>query len=207
MSFGSVLLFIFVLQVITGIFLTMYYVPSADHAHASVSYIQKAVPGGALLRGLHHYGSSAMVILTVAHLAQTFFYGAYKNKRELLWVAGVVMMLIVFRLFVHRILVAVGSSGLFRDEGRDIDCGRDSRRRFSAAADSAWRHRPDDDHPVALFHDARLSLAARFWLLWLDCISICFAAPIRRVPIIAAMIIGGNASTRSRFSKIRLAFS
>lgn len=94
--FGSVLLFLFVLQVITGIFLTMYYVPSADHAHASVSYIQKAVPGGALLRGLHHYGSSAMVILTVAHLAQTFFYGAYKGKRELLWIAGVVMMLIVF---------------------------------------------------------------------------------------------------------------
>jgi len=94
--FGSVLLFLFAIQVVTGIFLTFYYVPSADHAHASVSYIQKAVPGGWLLRGLHHYAATAMVILAVAHLAQTFLFGAYKKKRELLWMAGVAMLLIVF---------------------------------------------------------------------------------------------------------------
>src|SRR6185295_557039 len=57
--FGSILLFLFVLQVLTGIFLTLYYVPSADHAHTSVAFIQKAVPGGAVLRGIHHYGASA----------------------------------------------------------------------------------------------------------------------------------------------------
>ncbi len=93
--FGSVLLFLFVIQVVTGIFLTMYYVPSADHAHASVSYIQKAVPGGWLIRGLHHYAATAMVIVAVVHLAQTFLFGAYKNKRELLWMAGVAMLLII----------------------------------------------------------------------------------------------------------------
>ena len=93
--FGSTLLFLFGLQVVTGIFLAMYYVPSADHAHASVAYIQKAVAGGALLRGLHYYGASAMIIIVVAHLAQTFLYGAYKGKRELLWVVGGVMLLIV----------------------------------------------------------------------------------------------------------------
>ena len=49
--FGSVLLFLFAIQVVTGIFLSLYYAPTADHAHASVSYIQKAVPGSALLRG------------------------------------------------------------------------------------------------------------------------------------------------------------
>lgn len=93
--FGSTLLFLFGLQAVTGIFLAMYYVPSADHAHASVAYIQKAVAGGALLRGLHYYGASAMIIIVVAHLAQTFLYGAYKGKRELLWVVGGVMLLIV----------------------------------------------------------------------------------------------------------------
>jgi len=93
--FGSVLLFLFGIQVATGIFLSMYYVPSADHAHVSVSYIQKAVPGGWLLRGLHHHGASVMVVLAVVHLAQAFLWGAYKNKRELLWGAGVVMLLIV----------------------------------------------------------------------------------------------------------------
>ena len=93
--FGSALLFLFAVQVVTGIVMTLYYVPTADHAHASVAYIQKVVPGGALLRGIHHYGSSAMVILAVVHLAQTFLYGAYKQKRELVWVVGVVMLLLV----------------------------------------------------------------------------------------------------------------
>jgi ubiquinol-cytochrome c reductase cytochrome b subunit len=93
--FGSVLLFLFGIQVVTGIFLSLYYAPTADHAHASVSYIQKAVTGGALLRGLHHYGATAMVIVAVTHLAQTFLFGAYKKKRELLWGAGVLMLLII----------------------------------------------------------------------------------------------------------------
>ena len=95
--FGSVLLFLFAIQVVTGIVLSLYYAPTADHAHVSVSYIQKAVTGGWLLRGLHHYGATAMVIVAVAHLAQTFLFGAYKKKRELLWGAGVLMLLIILR--------------------------------------------------------------------------------------------------------------
>ncbi|HKQ05600.1 MAG TPA: cytochrome b N-terminal domain-containing protein [Blastocatellia bacterium] len=93
--FGSTLVFLFVLQAITGVFLAMYYVPSADHAHASVAYIQKAVPGGALIRGLHYYGASVMIIVIVAHVAQTFLFGAYKGKRELVWVVGGVLLLLV----------------------------------------------------------------------------------------------------------------
>ena len=92
--FGSALLLLFVIQALTGIFLTMYYVPSADHAHVSVAYIQKAVPGGALIRGLHYYGASAMVILLIAHLTQTFVFGAYKQKRELLWIVGGILLLL-----------------------------------------------------------------------------------------------------------------
>ncbi len=92
--FGSGLAFLVALQAITGIALSVYYVPSSDHAHASVAFIQKAVPAGALLRGLHHYGASAMVVLIVVHLAQVFLFGAYKTKRELIWVTGVVMLLI-----------------------------------------------------------------------------------------------------------------
>ncbi|MCM3870292.1 MAG: cytochrome b N-terminal domain-containing protein [Pyrinomonadaceae bacterium] len=92
--FGSALLLLFVIQALTGIFLTMYYVPSADHAHVSVAYIQKAVPGGALIRGLHYYGASGMVLLLIAHLTQTFVFGAYKKKRELLWIVGGVLFLL-----------------------------------------------------------------------------------------------------------------
>jgi len=93
--FGSALVFLFVLQAATGIFLTMYYVPSADHAHASVAYIQKVVPMGSIIRGLHSYGASAMIIILIAHLTQTYLFGAYKQRRELLWIAGVMMMLVV----------------------------------------------------------------------------------------------------------------
>jgi len=93
--FGSALLLLLVVQALTGIFLTMYYVPSADHAHISVAYIQKAVPGGALLRGLHYYGSSAMIILLITHLTQTFLFGAYKQKRELVWILGSFLFLII----------------------------------------------------------------------------------------------------------------
>ena len=61
--FGSGLLFIFLSQVITGIFLALYYVPSADHAHTTVAYITKTVTAGSFLRSLHAYGASAMVVV------------------------------------------------------------------------------------------------------------------------------------------------
>jgi ubiquinol-cytochrome c reductase cytochrome b subunit len=93
--FGSGLAFLAALQALTGVALSVYYVPSSDHAHASVTFIQKAVPAGALLRGLHHYGSSAMIVLIVAHLTQVFLFGAYKAKRELVWMTGVVMLLVM----------------------------------------------------------------------------------------------------------------
>jgi ubiquinol-cytochrome c reductase cytochrome b subunit len=89
--FGSALLFIFISQVITGVFLALYYVPSADHAHATVSYITKQVASGSFLRSIHAYGSSAMVILLLLHVTQTFLYGSYKGRRELLWLAGCVL--------------------------------------------------------------------------------------------------------------------
>lgn len=86
--FGSGLLFIFLSQIITGVFLALYYVPSADHAHTTVAYITKAVTAGAFLRSLHAYGASAMVVVLFLHLSQTYIYGAYKGRREILWLSG-----------------------------------------------------------------------------------------------------------------------
>ncbi len=93
--FGSGLLFIFISQVITGVFLALYYVPSADHAHTTVAYITKAVTAGSFLRSLHGYGASAMVIVLLLHLSQTYIYGAYKGPREILWVSGCVLFALV----------------------------------------------------------------------------------------------------------------
>lgn len=89
--FGSGLLFLFLSQFITGVFLALYYVPSADHAHTTVAYLVKAVGSGSFLRSMHAYGSSAIVVVLILHVGQTFLYGAYKGRRELLWLAGCVL--------------------------------------------------------------------------------------------------------------------
>jgi ubiquinol-cytochrome c reductase cytochrome b subunit len=96
--FGSGLLFIFLSQIITGVFLALYYVPSADHAHTTVAYITKAVTAGSFLRSLHAYGASAMVIVLLLHLSQTYIYGAYKGRRELLWLSGCVLFGLVMAM-------------------------------------------------------------------------------------------------------------
>ena len=93
--FGSGLLFIFLLQVVTGISLALYYTPTVETAHTSLAYITKQVAGGAFLRSLHSYGSSAMIIVLALHFLQTFIYGSFKGRRELLWLSGAVLSLLV----------------------------------------------------------------------------------------------------------------
>jgi ubiquinol-cytochrome c reductase cytochrome b subunit len=93
--FGSGLLFIFVSQIVTGLCLALYYVPSPMSAHVSVAYIDKEVAAGSFLRSLHSYGSSAMVVVLALHFLQTFLYGSYKGKRELLWISGCILSLLV----------------------------------------------------------------------------------------------------------------
>lgn len=94
-TLGSATLFVAVLQIVTGILLTIYYVPTPDHAYDSVIYITTQLPAGWFIRGLHHWGASAMVVLTALHLLRTFFYGAYKYPREITWLSGVFLLLIV----------------------------------------------------------------------------------------------------------------
>ena len=86
--FGSGLLYLFLSQVITGVFLALYYVPSSDHAHITVSYISKVVSSGLFLRSIHAYGATAIIILLFLHISQTLLYGSYKGRRELLWLSG-----------------------------------------------------------------------------------------------------------------------
>src|SRR5258708_3272582 len=93
--FGSGLLFILILQVITGVALALYYTPTAETAHTSVAYITKQVAGGSFLRSLHSYGSSAMIIVLTLHFLQTFIYGSFKGRRELLWISGAFLSLLI----------------------------------------------------------------------------------------------------------------
>ena len=96
--FGSGLLLIFVSQVVTGVALALYYCPSPDHAHTSVAYMVKEVSSGSFLRGIHSYGASAMILILGFHVAQTFLFGSYKGRRELLWISGCVLAFLVFAM-------------------------------------------------------------------------------------------------------------
>ena len=94
-TLGSATLTVFMVQVATGIVLAMYYSPSPDHAYDSIRYLERAVISGATLRGIHHWGASAMVVLVLAHMIRVFSMGAYKYPREINWVLGVMLLFIV----------------------------------------------------------------------------------------------------------------
>ncbi len=94
-SLGSLAMFLLLLQAATGAFLALSYSPSPDHAHNAVKYITQEVPFGSFVRGLHHWGASAMVIIVFLHLLRVVYYGSYKAPRELTWVFGVFLLLIV----------------------------------------------------------------------------------------------------------------
>jgi quinol-cytochrome oxidoreductase complex cytochrome b subunit len=94
-TLGSATLFVAVNQIVTGILLTIYYVSTPDHAYDSVQYITTQVPAGWLIRGLHHWGASAMVILVILHMLRVIYYGSYKYPREITWFSGVILLLTV----------------------------------------------------------------------------------------------------------------
>jgi len=94
-TLGSATLFVAVMQGITGILLTIYYVPSPDQAFDSVLYITTQVPAGWLIRGIHHWGASLLVVLSVLHMVRVIIYGAYKYPREVTWFTGVGLLIVV----------------------------------------------------------------------------------------------------------------
>jgi len=92
---GSMAVFFFIIQVFTGGLLAFNYAPTPGEAYNSVKYIMTELTGGSLIRGLHHWGASMMLIIVVLHMLQVFLYGAYKKPREATWMVGVVLLLIV----------------------------------------------------------------------------------------------------------------
>jgi ubiquinol-cytochrome c reductase cytochrome b subunit len=93
-TFGSVCALLFLIQAVSGIILAFYYNPSPDHAHDSIGYIMSSVTSGRMLRGIHHWGASTMVIMVFGHLLSNFFSGSFKAPREITWIIGVVLLLL-----------------------------------------------------------------------------------------------------------------
>lgn len=90
--FGGMTFLLFVIQVVTGILLAIYYKPSAADAYTSVKFITNTVPLGWLIRQIHAWGANLMIITVLIHMGRVYFHGAFKNPRELNWMVGVVLL-------------------------------------------------------------------------------------------------------------------
>ena len=94
-TLGSASMILALLQGITGMLLTIYYVPTPDHAYDSIQYIMNDVTFGWLIRGMHHWGATLLVIVVFLHMLKSYFVGAYKYPREITWLTGGVLLLVV----------------------------------------------------------------------------------------------------------------
>lgn len=93
--FGSLALVVLVIQIVTGIFLTMHYKPDANLAFASVEYIMREVPGGWFIRYMHSTGASFFFIVVYSHMFRGLLYGSYRTPRELVWLIGCAIFLVL----------------------------------------------------------------------------------------------------------------
>jgi len=92
--FGGICLFLFILQVLTGILLLLYYTPSVDSAHESIQYIMSHVKFGWLIRSVHSWSANILIAAIFIHMFSAFFLKAYRPPRELTWITGFFLLLI-----------------------------------------------------------------------------------------------------------------
>lgn len=125
--FGTAVLTAFIVQVITGIALSTLYVPSAGQAYESIRYITYAAPFGRMLRGMHYFGASAMILFAVIHMMRVYLTASYKFPREFNWLTGVVLLFFTLAMgFTGQVLrwdqtavwtIAVGAEQALRMPG------------------------------------------------------------------------------------------
>ena len=92
---GGLMMMIFMVQGLAGVFMLLYYVPSPDQAYSSTVYVFKNVPLGQLIETLHLYGAYSMILLAFMHLMRNYFANVHKKPRELMWVAGMLLGFVV----------------------------------------------------------------------------------------------------------------
>ena len=94
-TLGSATLTVFLVQVVSGVVLATFYAPAPDHAYESIQYLEREITTGGVLRAMHRWGASLMVVLVLAHMIRVFSMGAYKYPREINWLLGVALFFLV----------------------------------------------------------------------------------------------------------------
>ena len=121
--FGGLTFFITVIQILSGMFLTMYYTPDIENAWKSVYYLQNEVAFGEIVRGMHHWGASLVIVMMFLHTLRVFFTGSYKKPRELNWIVGVLNIRSYAWSRFHRLFTTMGYESIVRYESRNRNCG------------------------------------------------------------------------------------
>src|SRR5699024_12023990 len=107
--------------VLSGMFLTMYYVSDIENAWRSVYYLQTQVAHGQIVRGMHHWGASVVIVMLLLHTMRVCFQGAYKKPRELNWMVGVLIFFVMLVLgFTGYLLTLVNKAYFFTKVGLKI---------------------------------------------------------------------------------------
>jgi ubiquinol-cytochrome c reductase cytochrome b subunit len=117
-TLGSTALMLLAVEAVTGIVLAMYYSPHPDAAYETVQFIDRQLPMGRLVRGIHRYADSALIIVLGLHLLRTFFHGAYKRPRELTWVFGLLALNVVVLFGFTGYLLPWDQNGFFGARAR-----------------------------------------------------------------------------------------
>jgi len=111
--FGSATLFCLILQVVTGVALSLLYQPSSSLAFQSLNFITNEAAFGKVLRGIHFYGASGMVLMVGIHMIRVYIYAAYKFPREMSWVSGVILLLLTIGMGFTGQLLRWDSNGVW----------------------------------------------------------------------------------------------
>ena len=118
--FGGMVFVLIVLQLLTGILLSLYYVPDASGnpaaAYTSVNFIQNSVYLGWLIRGIHFWGANLLIIMVLLHMSRVYWTGSYRAPRELNWIVGVIMLLCIVVLALTGYLLPWDTKAYFATE-------------------------------------------------------------------------------------------
>ncbi|MGY4443663.1 quinol-cytochrome oxidoreductase complex cytochrome b subunit [Bradyrhizobium sp. LM2.3] len=133
-TFGAILSFMLGIQILTGVILAMHYTPHADLAFKSVELLVRDVNYGWLLRNMHAVGASMFFVAVYVHMLRGLYYGSYKEPREVLWILGVI---------IYLLMMATGFMGLRAPLGPDELLGRHRHHQSVLRHSLCWREHRD----------------------------------------------------------------